>query len=141
MTAKKYLQQLRLLDLKIKHKQTQARELRQKAYINSSATDGDRVQTSTSGDKLLNAVAAYVDLESEIESMVAHYFLKKNEIINMIHSLDNELFVSILHKRYVEYKSFERIAIELSHAYKYIINVHGTALSEIQKKLNNVEQM
>ena len=65
MTTKQYLGQIRMLDIKIRQRQREAAELKLSATCTGSASaQGEKVQTSASGDKLLNAVAMYVDLEA-----------------------------------------------------------------------------
>lgn len=67
MTAKQYLGQIRSLDIKIRQRKREIEDLKLSATCTGSiSAQGEKVQTSASGDKLLNAVARYVDLEAEI---------------------------------------------------------------------------
>ena len=134
MTAKEYLQQLRMLDIKIRHRKEQVEELRALAmYSGSFASDGERVQTSGSGDRMSEQVARYVDLQAEVEEMIRGYTERKDRIIREIHELSDARYVEVLFKRYVEFKSFERIACEMNYNYTWICELHGKALQAFER--------
>ena len=87
MTAKEYLNQVRLLDLKISQKQEERDHLKAMAAGNSSPVlSKDKVQTSGSGDKMARTVDKYIDLEKEIETMSSQYVDMPEHSIGQIHS-------------------------------------------------------
>ena len=63
---------------------------------------------------------------------------KKHTIINQIHTLNDSKHIEILHKRYVEFKSFELIAVEMSYTYQYIRELHGNALRKFETSYKNL---
>ena len=133
MTAKEYLQQLRMLDIKIRHRKEQVEELRALAMCSGSfASDGDRVQTSGSGDRMSEQVAKYVDLQAEVEEMIRGYTEKKDRIIREIHELSDARYVEVLFKRYVEFKKFELISVEMNYDYTWTKKLHFQALQEFE---------
>lgn len=135
MTAKEYLQQLRMLDIKIRHRKEQVEELRALAMCSGSfAGDGDRVQTSGSGDRMSEQVARYVDLQAEVEEMIRGYTEKKDRIIREIHELSDARYVEVLFKRYVEFKRLDVIASEMGYTYEWIRMVHGHALQAFSRE-------
>ena len=129
MTAKKYLQQLRSLDIKIKQRKEQIRELQSLASGQGSFDySKERVQTSVGGDKLSENVSRYVDIEKEVDKLIAEFTAKKDRIISEIQSLEDSRYIEILYKRYVEFKKFELIAVEMNYDYDWIRRLHGQAL-------------
>lgn len=135
MTAKEYLQQLRMLDIKIRHRKEQVEELRALAMCSGSfASDGDRVQTSGSGDRMSEQVARYVDLQAEVEEIIRGYTERKDRIIREIHELSDARYVEVLFKRYVEFKRLDVIASEMGYTYEWIRMVHGHALQAFSRK-------
>lgn len=137
MTAKQYLGQIRSLDIKIRQRKREVEELRLSATCTeSTSSQGEKVQTSASGDKLLNAVARYVDLEAETQSMIDDMQKKRHKIIAEIQSLEDSRYIEILYKRYVEFKSFEFIACEMHYNYTWICELHGKALKAFETSLN-----
>ena len=134
MTAKKYLQQLRVLSIKIRQREEQIRELRSIAMCSGSLScEGERVQTSIAGDKLSENVTKYVDLQAEIKQMIESYTQEQNKIISQIQSLEDSRYIEILYKRYVEFKSFELIAVELNYEYSWVTRIHNQALEEFEQ--------
>ncbi len=134
MTAKQYLGQIRSLDIKIRQRKREIEELKLSATCTGSISAQDeKVQTSASGDKLLNAVARYVDLEAETQNMIDAMQKKRHKIIAEIQSLEDSRYIEILYKRYVEFKRFDQIARECNYSCTHIKRMHGQALQEFTK--------
>lgn len=95
----------------------------------------DKVQTSPALDRLGNDVSEILELEEEIRQEIKRYNDIKHKIINEIHSLNNRLYIEILYKRYVEFKSLEEIAVEMNYSYQWIKSNHGYALLNFSKKV------
>lgn len=136
MTAKEYLQQLQRLDIMINQKTKELDTLRlQTQSIGSIDYSKERVQTSPSGDApFVKLIGKITDLEAEIDK----YVDKKHQIINQIQSLQNVNYIFILFKRYVEFKKFKAIAIEMDFTYDHIRHLHGCALQDFQNKILNL---
>lgn len=143
MTTKEYLSQIRILDIKIKHKQEELEELRTKAISTTQVLSQDRVQTSMTGDKMAKLVEACLELESEIAKMNIYLLQQREKIINQIHQLTDARYVELLYLRYVCYKRLEDIACIMvkrngeSYSYEHILALHGEALQNFSKILTN----
>lgn len=125
---KEYLRQLRRLEVCIEQRQEELNRLRE--LIGCNAIDyGERVQTSPSVDSIPNEVIRRVELEADISRKIERFLQLKHKIINEIQSLDNAVYVSILYKRYVEYKSYKEIAAELKYNVSYVRQLHSKALN------------
>ena len=132
-SPKEYLRQLRRLEVCIEQRQEELNRLRE--LIGCNAIDyGERVQTSPSADSIPNEVIRRTELEADISRKIERFLQLKHKIINEIQSLDNAVYVSILYKRYVEYKSLEEIAVEMNYSYIHIKRLHGYALLEFKKR-------
>lgn len=135
MTAKEYLRQIELLDVKIQQKQAQVEDLRDRAQsVGGQQTDSVRVQSSKDGDTIGRKVAKYADLEADIQSYTYDLMRLKNKIINQIQQLTDVRYVELLYKRYVEYKRLELIAVEMVYDYDYVRTLHGYALQAFADK-------
>lgn len=126
-TPKEYLRQLRTAEIKIEQKEEELERLKASLESISTGTDSERVQT-TPRDKVSEEVPQKVDLEEEINADLGALLMLRNKIINEIQSMDNPVYINILYKRYVQYKSLEEIAVEMNYAYGYIKRIHGHAL-------------
>ena len=118
MKAKEYLQQLQRLDTVINQKIKEVHDLR----LQAQSTGGldyskERVQSSPSGDApFVKPICRIIDLEAEINAEI-------DSFIDMKHCI---------FKRYVEFKKFETIAVEMNFTYQYVLNMHGYALKEFE---------
>jgi len=140
MRAKEYLQQLQRLDTVINQKIEELDELRAMS-LSTGCIDysKERVQTSLSLDApFVRTIHRIIDLEEEINAEINKFIGKKHLIINQIQSLQNADYISLLYKRYVEYKRFEQIAVEMNFTYQYVRELHGRSLREFESTYTNL---
>lgn len=129
---KEYLRQLRVFSIKIQQKKDELEGLKAAAENVSAGIDSERVQTSPK-DRMPDDVSRIVDLESEIHKDIQELLILKNKIINEIQGLSNPVYIEILYKRYVEYKSLEEISVELKYSYVHVKRLHGIALQAFRR--------
>lgn len=134
METKQYLSQISRLDRMIKNKMTELAQLKELTYGLSSISNEERVQTTLSPDKIGNKISKIDEMERKIDSLVDEYVDKRNLIIAQIDSMENETHYEVLFARYIEKKTFEQIAAEMSYSWRQIIRLHGKALQEFEKK-------
>lgn len=156
MTAKEYLSQIRLLNLKIDQKMEEKADLMSRAMGNHSPVlSKDKVQSSISGDKMSNTIDRYVDLEKEIDDLIDRYVDKRDMIINQIHQLDDPRYVELLQLMYVGKRSgdgrmhymrlleaacFMRKPNGDLYSYEYMRVLHSEAL-KMFAKINQYERI
>lgn len=133
MTAKEYLRQYRMAEVKLMHRETQLTRLRETICAVGNGL-ADKVQTDVK-DCIGGAVAGLVDLETEIRVERLNLEEFKHRIITEIHTLDKPIFVNILFKRYIECKSLWDISQELDYGYRHVKRLHGYALQEFYNKI------
>ena len=127
ITAKQYLKELKRLDTSIQSKMQEKKDL-YSGTVGAIRMDKEQVQASGSNDMIPNLIERVAALEQEINHEITVFVDRKHEIITQIHTLTNETHVSLLLKRYVEYKQLEEIAAEMGYTYDYIRELHGKAL-------------
>ena len=133
MTTKQYLNQVHRLDQIINNKLSEIYQLKNLVCSISVSSDSDRVQTSSDQDPLGNAVAKIVDLENEVNDCIDHFSEKRRKIIMQIDSIENQMQYQILFSRYIERKTFEKIADDNGYSVRQIIRIHGEALLQFEK--------
>lgn len=140
MKAKEYLQRLKRLDTVINQKIKELEELRtMSTSVGGIDYSKERVQTSPSGDALYTKIIyRMIDLDEEINREIDNYVDEKHRIINQIQGLENEKYIKLLYLRYVEFKKFEEIAIEMNFTYQYTIELHGYALKDFEETYKNL---
>ena len=134
MDTKQYLGQIGRLDRMIKNKMTELAQYKDLAYGLSSITNEERVQTTPEFDKMSGKVAKIIEIEQKIDSLIDEYVDKKNLIISQIDKIENETYYEILFARYIEKKTFEKIADEMNYSFRNTTRIHGRALREFERK-------
>lgn len=134
MNPKEYLKQLKLLDIKIKQKKTQVKELEEmRGNIQSVDYSKDRVRTSVQGNQVEKNAIKLVMLEVDIQNDIINYAEKKEEIVKAIHNINEPTHIVLLFKKYVEFKKLEVVAVEMGYDYDYIRRLHGKALQDFKR--------
>lgn len=145
MTAKDYLKQIELLDVKINQKEEQLACLRETAGGAAAIRyDKDNIQMSVSGDVLERNVIQLLELEDKIFQDKCRLESIRATIINQIQALEDKRYIEILYRRYVKFDKFEKIALDMSYDYTYVRQLHGEALgmfdSLFRSSLHNLTQ-
>lgn len=137
MTAKEYLQQLERADVIIEQKMKEQADLEELSKCVRAIDNGkDRVSSSGTGDApFVNPVLKIVMLEQEINAEIDKYVDLKRKITGEIQSLQDPQFIKVLFKRYVEYKGFDKIAVELKCSERNVYTIHGQALKDFTEKV------
>lgn len=137
MTAKEYLQQLERADVIIEQKMKEQADLEELSKRVRAIDYGkDRVSSSGTGDApFVNPVLKIVMLEQEINAEIDKYVDLKRKITGEIQSLQDPQFIKVLFKRYVEYKGFDKIAVELEYSERNVYTIHGQALKDFTEKV------
>jgi hypothetical protein len=135
--TKEYLQQIGRYDRLINNKLVELAQYRSMACSVSAVKNDERVQSSPSYDTMDKIVSKIEQMENEIDMLVDRYIDNKRIIISQIDTMSDEMTYQILFSRYVEQKTFEKMAIEMNYCYKQIIRRHGKALQEFEQKWGN----
>lgn len=137
MTAKEYLQQLERADAIIEQKMKEQADLEELSKCVRAIDYGkDRVSSSGTGDApFVNPVLKIVMLEQEINAEIDKYVDLKRKITGEIQSLQDPQFIKVLFKRYVEYKGFDKIAVELGCSERNVYTIYGQALKDFTEKV------
>lgn len=129
MTAKRYLQQVWIINEKIKRLMLFREQLRQDMYsLHSPALDSDRVQTSASGDGMLNVIAKVDEAERDIVAETKRLLEKRERIIGEIEKLSEldiepdkaEVYKTILFERHVLFWNWEEIRKSIGYSERQI---------------------
>lgn len=133
MTTKQYLNQIHRIDQIINNKLSEIYQLKNMVCSISVSTDSDRVQTSSDKDRLGNAIAKIVDLENEVNECIDEFAEKRRKIISQIDSIESQMQYQVLFSRYIERKTFEKIADDNDYSVRQILRIHGEALAQFEK--------
>ena len=131
LTAKQYLDQLRVIDTKINQKMEELADL-MTAATSTGAIDysKDRVQTSPQNAQE-NRICKYVDLDAEILQLQA----ERHEIVHTLEQLQVDEFW-ILNEVYGKHVSVGQAAWDRGRSYSWARALHNRALENLEKLLN-----
>ena len=132
--AKAFLSQISLVNMRIQNKEAEKKQWRDIALGITSRTDGERVQSSGSQQKMAKAIDKYIDLEREIDAEIDRLVDTKREIVAVIEKL-KPVEYDVLHKRYIQEMSFAEIAFEHKRSDSWATTVHGRALANLAELL------
>ena len=139
MNAKEYLLRVRKIDKLIENKISEAEHWKSVAMGSTSYSDGDRVQSSGSKQKMADAVARYIDIESEINDEIDLLADIRREIVGTIEQLPVTEY-DLLYKVYIVGKELQDVATDMDKSYSWATTVHGRALAHLQKILDEREK-
>lgn len=133
LTAKQYLDQLRVIDTKINQKMEELADL-MTATTSTGAIDysKDRVQTSPQNAQE-NRICKYVDLDAEINREIDEFVDIKHRVTKEIQELNVDYYIKILFKVYVQYKTVKDAANEIGLSYQYVRDLHKKALKAFEE--------
>ena len=133
--AKEYLDRIKMMDAIVDSK------LEELAMLKSMVKRITPVMNTTGGgasgnqDKMSETIAKIVDLQEEINRDVDMVVNLKKDANELLAKIKRPEYYQVLHKRYVLFKSFEQIAMEMKYSYRGICYVHGRALQAFGKVL------
>lgn len=138
MTAKQYLSQVRRIDIKIDNEVNEMAELLTLATKTTPNNADERVQTSGTGDKVGDGAIKIADLRTQINKDIDELLEKKEAVKKVIEQVDDDNCYNLLYKRYILYKTWEKIAVEMDYTTMGIWKLHGRALKKVERILESL---
>lgn len=86
-------------------------------------------------DKLGAAIARIVDAESRVNDELELLEATEREVIDTINKVHDSTLSTLLYERYINGKTFERIAVSMNYSWRQTIRLHGSALNEVKSIL------
>lgn len=137
MKAKEYLRQIKTMDAKINTDIEELASLEALATKTTSVLGDERVQSSGSQQKMADAVVKIADLRNRINEQIDRFVDYKEEVKNLLFEACDGDCISLLYKRYFQYKKWEEIAMEMNYTFRWVSGgLHQRALSQVQKVLD-----
>ena len=131
MTSKEFLAQARGLDRLISGKLEQIESLRDLAEKCTATLTGMPGNSDRSVSTVADTVAKMVDLQIEILHDIDDLVALNREIIRCLKTLGNTELQSLMEQRYLGFKTWEEIAVELKYNIRHIYRLHDEALENL----------
>lgn len=131
MATKEYLSQAYRIDQRINSKLEQIVSLRELATKATSTLSDTPRSGSRNVHSMEGIIVKMVDLENEINKDIDTLVDLKREFVFIIKRIDNPEYQTLLELRYLCFKTWEQIAVEMGYSLQHIFRIHDKALKNI----------
>lgn len=135
--AKRFLRGYKALILRRDSLLREIERLRESITGTTVALKEDVVSGGGASDRMSATVAQIVDAEEALKPVLAEITQSVGEIMSAIDSVQDEMQKTVLTLRYIECKSWEDIQSLIGYERTQTLVVHGRALVEVNKWLEN----
>lgn len=141
LNVKQYLRQLRRLNDIVQSKLDQIETLRSLAQKITYVPKTVSVQESIPEDKMTELISKIVDLQKELETDINNLLDLKLKITHQINNIDNDDYKLLLMLRYLNFKTWEEIAVEMGYTYQWVHVLHSRALKYFERSMRDEKVM
>jgi uncharacterized protein involved in exopolysaccharide biosynthesis len=131
MSTKDYLSQAYRIDQRINSKLAQVMSLRDLLGKATGTLSGAPKAATPNPHSMEDTIAKMVDLENEINEDIDALVDLKAEIMRRIKRVENTEYQTILELRYLCFKRWEEIAVDMGYSLRRLYELHDSALEEI----------
>ena len=132
MKAKEYLSQAYRLDQRIDAKIEQVMSLRNLAAKATSTLSEVAPSGTRNIHRMEDIIMRIIDLENEINADIDALVALKREIVSTIKSVPNLEYQILLELRYLCFKPWEQIAVEMGYGIDNVFRLHQKALKDLE---------
>jgi len=132
MTAKEYLSQAYTIDQRINAKLEQVSALRELATKATSTISDMPRPDSPNNTRMEDIILKIVGSENEINAEIDQLVDLKREMRKVIGSVNRLEHQTLLELRYLCYKTWDQIGIEMNYNPKYVYEIHERALKKVR---------
>lgn len=133
MKIKEYLMQAYRIDQRINSKLEQIASLHDLA-TKATVTYSDMPRNPNKGkSKIEDTIIKIMELEDEINHDIDRLVDLKTDITHLIKNLDSHEYQIILEQRYLCFKSWEQIAVDMGYSIQHTSRLHDAALTELER--------
>ena len=135
MTAKEYLSQAYRLDQRINSKIEQISSLNELATKCTAALNGMPGSSDHGKSTMSDAIIKIIELQEEINNDIDKLVDLKREIVRLIKAVEDSDLQTLLELRYLCFKTWEEIAVEMNYSNKWVRIKHSNALNAVAAEM------
>ena len=133
MKIKDYLNQAHRLDQRINSKLEQIASLHDLA-TKATVTYSDMPRNPNKGkSRIEECILKIMELEEEINRDIDRLVDLKTDITHLIKKLDSHEYQILLEQRYLCFKSWEQISVNLGYSIQHTFRLHDEAMKELSR--------
>ena len=135
MTTKAYLGQARFLDMRIKSKIQQIDSLRELA-TSCTAVFSDMPRNPNHGSsKVERCVLKIIEVQEGLKDDINELVELKKDIMHLVKRVQNPEYQTVLELRYLCFKTWEQIAVDMNYSIHHLYKLHNAALDVCDRLL------
>lgn len=139
MTVTEYLNQVALLDSKIKCTERLLKEARDLAYYGGGGIDYSSIQVDhSSNNNQMDKIINVADLTSDYRKQLTELHLLKRQIVERINRITDDRYHRLLVLKYIERHTLEQISREMRYNYDYVRELHSRSLKAFYKSNQDI---
>lgn len=127
-TAKDYLSQAYRIDQRINSKIEQVSSLHDLATKATSTLSDVPPSGARNFHRMEDIICKIMDLEADINTDIDNLVDLKREIVELVKSVSNPEYQTILELRYLCFKTWEQIAVNMCYSIHHLYKMHNAAL-------------
>lgn len=131
MTVKEYLGQAYRLDQRINSKLEQIASLNDLATKATATITGMPRNPSPATSPMADAIGKIIDLQAEINRDIDHLVDLKRDMVRSIKAVNNTEYQTLLEQRYLCFKTWEQIAVDMGYNVRHVYRLHDEAVEKI----------
>ena len=131
MSTKDYLSQAYRIDQRINSKLAQVMCLRDLLGKATGTLSGAPKAATPNPHSMEDTIAKMVDIENEINEDIDSLVDLKAEIVRQIKRVENTEYQTILELRYLCFKRWEEVSVELGYSMQHLFRLHDEALEAV----------
>lgn len=131
MSVKEYLSQAYRIDQRINSKLEQVASLRELAKKATTALSDMPRNPNKNIHSMEGIIVKIIDLENDINRDIDDLIDLKREIVTTIKRIENPVHQTLLELRYLGFKGWEHIAVEMGYSLQHIFRIHDKALKTV----------
>jgi len=131
MTAQEYLGQAYRLDQRINSKLDQVAKLNELAMKCTYNLTGLPRNPNHGTSAMSDVIAKIVDLQAEINRDIDALVDLKRDMVRAIKAVDNTEYQTLLELRYLCFKTWEQIAVDMRYRVRNVHILHNKALKKV----------
>ena len=141
MTAKEFYKRPFDLNKKVVTKAERVAALRATTQRITASMDGEPVSHTRNMTAMQDAVIRLMEVEDELNQLTNEYLAAISEVSAEIQNLPGERDKLIMEMRYLAFTGWDEIAESMGLSRRYVLKIHGFALSETEKRLKRCSKV
>lgn len=132
MTTKEYLAQAYRIDQRINSKLEQIVSLRELATKATSTLSDTPPSGTRNVHSMEGIIVKMMEIENEINADIDLLIDLKKEIMTIIKSINNPEQQTLLELRYLCFKTWEQIAVDMGYSIQHLFRIHDKVIKNIR---------